>query len=148
MDTIDTQIETLLQSISKSKKELENSFKETTLAWKTNCMFPLHAGISKVVNLQTASLSELQVIVNFILDFQNKAEETNKLLQISGSVNYFNYPLEDWLFDCKKRSLTLQRKDKQAALSALEKKATSLISAETRRFKELQELLDSSKDVL
>lgn len=149
MDSIDTQIQALLNAVEQARQDLQASAKAAAEPWKTNCAFSFGPA-SAVCNIQVVSLADLKQIVLHLMGLQEKLVAVNEFLGLpEESATEFNgYSIDAWLADCKKRSLLITRKAKEQRLADLEKRANSLVSAETRRQKDLAALLESAKDLL
>jgi hypothetical protein len=144
---IDDRIVQLYHDVQERKSELAKTQQNADRNWKTTCSYPLSNSGS--VNIQTATVDQLRVIVGSIITEDRLQGEVGKLIpELAVSVSKVSgFAVADWLEDVNTRIAKMSAKKMAVVLTDLESKLNSILPADLKRELELQEIEKQFKDI-
>lgn len=139
MSNIDATIQQLFAKLEERKKKVAALKTEISKSWKTNGSF-ITSGMPSAVNIQTATAETIETCATQMCIVENARQAAGELLGRSISSKHGLYTKEDWVNDFKKRLATIEVREEEKQLEALEARLNSVLSPEERRRIEVEML--------
>ncbi len=144
-NSIDTKIMDMLSLVKQKKADLEKTKQLINSGWKTNCSISLNPEKTSPKNIAVLKKQEIVDVLAFVLqtsEFIQKAEQELgfPVTKNASMTKVQGYTVSDWVTDCKKRIASLDIKEKEAELEALEMRVNAIVSPEIRRQMEITAL--------
>lgn len=130
--SIDQTIQTLFTKLGERKARVAALKTELAKSWKTNGTFRL-IGATTPTNVQTANAETLEEIAAHVVILANALNEAAVKLTRPGSQKIQGYKSEDWFSDFQKRLATIDIREEERQLEALETRLNQVLSPEERR---------------
>lgn len=132
MSNIDQTIQTLFAKLGERKARVAALKAELAKSWKTNGTFRL-IGATATTNIQTASVETIEecAMQLCMIDHARGAAASRLNRQIQTKVH--GYSTDDWFNDFSKRLATIEIREEERQLEALEQRLNQVLSPEERR---------------
>lgn len=132
---IDEQIASMFAKVNERKATCKELRRQIALNWKTNCSFTVFGGqASMPVHIQTASVEMIEVVATSLcLIIQGRTAAEDQLGVKMSTPNIQGYVADDWFSDLKKRLASINIREEEKALEALEARLNGVLSPEARR---------------
>lgn len=140
MSSIDQKIQELFAKLNARKSKVDGLRKEIAKTWKTNGTFRL-IGAGTPTNIQTASAETIEEMAAHLclLDGARTAASVRLAREIELKVQGFT--VDEWFDDLLKRLATINLREEEKQLDALEKRLNQVLSPEERRRIEVELLV-------
>lgn len=132
MSDIDSTVRQLFAKLDERKKKVAALKTEIGKSWKTNCTLRL-MGSTATTNIQTASVEVIEECALHIALICLTKESAVEMLGRPVTSKISGYTKEDWVSDFKKRLATIDIREEESQLAALETRLNQVLSPEERR---------------
>lgn len=136
---IDTQINQMLEQVSKKKDQVEQLRKDIPKKWVTNCSLRLPCG--KHLNIATLNKEAIIEATMFLIQDAKCYSEAIQALGLDDEYAYEGFSKEEWLEDLKKKLKSLELRDEEVKLNNLEKRLKQIMSEDQKREQELSDIM-------
>lgn len=144
MSTLDQSIQQLFTKLAERKAKVASLKAEATKSWKTNGTFRL-IGASATTNMQTANEEQVEEVATQLLLMAGARDAAAAKLGREIKSKIQGYTVDDWFADFTKRLATINIREEERQLEALEQRLNSVLSPEERRRIEVELL---TKEIL
>lgn len=142
MTQIDEKISAMFAKVNERKAKCKELRQQIACSWKTNCSFALLASNQSgvPVHLQTATNDAIEAVASSLCLIAQGRTMAEQQLGVKMSSKIQGYTVDDWFSDLKKRLASINIREEEKQLEALEQRLNSVLSPEARRQLEVEQL--------